>query len=55
MEGGRGWPIKGRGNVGGRGRRGETIRKGGGSAHKMVKGGKKREQRAGTKNREGKR
>ena len=34
----------------GRGRRGEMIRKGGGSGDKMMKGGKKREHRAGTKN-----
>lgn len=41
--------------VDGRGRRGDMIRKGEGSGHKMVKGGKKREQRAGTKNGEEKR
>lgn len=50
--GGGGWPIKGRGNVGGKGRRGEMIGKGGRSGDKMVKRGKKPEQRAGTKNRE---
>lgn len=41
--------LRGRGNVAGRGRRGERIRRGGGSRDKMMKGSKKREPRAGAK------
>lgn len=48
----RGHPIRGRGNVDGGGRKGERIQRGEGSGNKMVKGGKKQEQRAGAKKRE---
>lgn len=43
---------RGRGNVDDRGRRGEKSRRGGRSGDKMMKAGKKREQRAGAKHRE---